>query len=305
MPSTTWRNRQREAERIRNILRPGAVVAAFDTETTGLGQKAKIIQFSGLKLLVGNDGKFSIIPGSDFDIYINPREQITEKITEITGITQDMLDSCQDESYWFVPIMNWLCQSNAWCAYNAPFDIRMIEQMCERLGYQRPGREVFDILQWAKDIVPADEVEDYKLATITEHYASADETFKFHSSIEDVKAMVTCMNCLMPEYFAKAEKPTVTAHLEKGSLFINPRRGSQKRIRLTLNFGAPGDIYYDIIGKRWSCKTTSSAKRLFSTVDMADLERQFLEKYAYPFGLATVDEVAKSWIKFRDSQRKR
>lgn len=305
MPSTTWRNKEREAERLRRVLHPGSVLAAFDTETTGLGQKAKIIQFSGLKLLYGSDGLFSIIQGSEFDVYINPNEKLAEKITEITGITQDMVDSCQDESYWFIPIMNWLCQADAWCAYNVPFDVRMLEQMCERLGYQMPGREVFDILQWAKDTVPADAVEDYKLATVTEHFCGADEAFKFHSSIEDVKAMVTCMNYLIPEYFKEEEKSRVTAHLEKGSLFINPRRGSQKRIRLTLNFGAPGDIYYDIIGKRWSCKTSSSAKRLFSSVDMADLERQFLEKYAYPFGLASVDEVAKSWMKFRDSQRKK
>ena len=66
-----------------------------------------------------------------------------------------------------------------------------------------------------------------------------------------------------------------------------------------------GAIYYDIVKKVWSCKTNTSSKRLFNSCDMEDLEKQFMNMYGYRFGYNSVDEVAKSWIKFKREANKK
>ena len=299
-----WRNVQKRAEFIRKTLVPGCIIAAFDTETTGLDEKAKIIQFSGVYLTY-RDGQFEKLPDSDIDIYINPKEPLSDEIIRITGITQEMVDSCRDESYYFMEIMMWLDRAQVLCAYNARFDCRMVDQMCMRLGQPLLGRRpVIDVLEWTRDLIPSEEVSRrYTLKKCTNYLCDADETFQFHSSSEDVKAMVSCMNHLVGDYAAvKAEAPGRPLHLERAGLFINPHRKRQGRIRLTLNFGKMGDIFYDVYEHCWSCKSSSSAKKLFEEADKSDLEYQFLKKYAFPFGFSTPDEVAESWIKYYESK---
>lgn len=298
-----WRNVQKRADFLKEVLSPGTVIAAFDTETTGLDEKAKIIQFSGVHLIYQN-GQFEEIPGSDIDIYINPEEKLSEEITKITGITQDMVSTCQNERYYFMTIMLWLDRAQALCAYNAGFDCRMIDQMCKRLNQPLLGRRpVIDVLEWTRDLIPRDEVNNYTLKKCAEYLCDADEVFRFHSSSEDVKAMVSCMNHLIDQYRSVSrEKPGRPLHLERAGLFINPHRQRQGRIRLTLNFGKTGDIFYDIYEHCWSCKSSTSARKLFDEADKSDLERQFLNRYAYPFGLSTPDEVADSWLKYWESK---
>ena len=74
---------------------------------------------------------------------------------------------------------------------------------------------------------------------------------------------------------------------------------------MVLNQGKKGDIFYDIVLKNWSCKSDSSSKKLFAKIDLEDLERQFLNKYAYKFGMNSMDEVAKSWMKFKREKEKK
>ena len=47
-----WRNVTKTAEEILSLLKPGAVICVFDTETTGLSENDKIIQFSAIRLRV-------------------------------------------------------------------------------------------------------------------------------------------------------------------------------------------------------------------------------------------------------------
>lgn len=305
---STWRNRQPAAAELKKYLIPGSIAAAFDTETTGIGKNAKIIQFSGVLLRVMPGYQFQMLPNSDIDVYINPEEKLSSKIIDLTHITQAMVDGSPTEDQLCIPILNWLSNANVWCAYNANFDVRMLQQMCDRQRISMLGRPVLDVLVWARDNVPSDDVDNYKLATITEHLCDAGEedSNQFHSSIEDVKAMVLCMNKLAPMYLKDDGRSNLRqVHLEKAGLFINPHQPSQKRIRLQLNAGSFGDIYYDIVGHKWACKTSSTARRLFESIDMQNLEKQFLEKYAYPFNLSSADDVAKSWMKFKREKSRR
>ena len=50
-----WRNINFRKEEIFKFLKPGDVITVFDTETTGLGSSAKIIQFSAVKYRIEKD----------------------------------------------------------------------------------------------------------------------------------------------------------------------------------------------------------------------------------------------------------
>lgn len=299
-----WRNARKRAAEIA-ALAEGSVVACFDTETTGLDmEKAKIIQFSGMQCRY-EDGNFVPVEGSEIDMYINPVEQLDPKITEITGITQEMVDTASPESACFDEIARFL-DTDAWAAYNASFDVKMIHLMCERLHRYMHEPNVLDILEWSRDILAPDEVDNYKLSSVFEVLEPDAKEKRFHDSMEDVRAMVAVMQDLA-EYYSDLpeEEPKRLVHLEKASLYFdryknrwNPKNAT--RIRLVLSEGQKGDIFYDIYHHYWNAKADKKAKRLFESIDMSDLEEQFLVRYAYRYGMKTVDEVAQSWLDYRE-----
>lgn len=299
-----WRNAKKRAAEIA-ALPEGSVIACFDTETTGLDMdNSKIIQFSGVKCRYEN-GSFVPVKGTEIDMYINPEQVLDKKITEITGITQEMVDTALPESEHFDAISEFLGTADAWAAYNAPFDVRMIHLMCERLHRYMNEPMYFDILEWARDLIAADETKNYKLEKIFRLLKPGEEK-QFHDSMEDVYAMVAIMQPLAELYAELPEEPPKRlVHLEGASLYFdryknrwNPKNAT--RIRLTLSEGQKGDVFYDIYHHYWNAKSDSRAKRLFQSIDMSEVEEQFLIRYAYRYGMRTVDEVAQSWLDYRE-----
>ena len=65
---------------------------ALDLETTGLDPKTdRILEIGAVRVEDGREtGRFSQL--------VNPRREITEKITELTGITGEMVEECPDIS---------------------------------------------------------------------------------------------------------------------------------------------------------------------------------------------------------------
>ena len=49
---TRWRNKEKRKNEILKYVKVDSTVVAFDVETTGLGDDAKIIQFSAIKYKV-------------------------------------------------------------------------------------------------------------------------------------------------------------------------------------------------------------------------------------------------------------
>ena len=291
------------------LLAPGKTVCVFDTETTGLpgkGKVVKIIQFSAIRA--------KVLPGykleeMDFmDIYLNPEEPLSPKITEITGITDGMLAGAPAEQEIAPAIFRYMAGADTWAAYNARFDIGMLSGMDERTSGWMPSKPVVDVLEFSRDwLVKGVDVENHKLATA---YAALypEGNIRFHRAIEDVRATVKVMEALLPRYadeMAREEiPPSREVSLEKAYAWINPRRPSQQRICLRLTDGnetSSGDVFYDAVEKCWSHKSTTKAKRLFESLDMADIEQRVLRMCSnYYQSFATMDELAKnriSWLR--------
>ena len=93
----------------------------FDTETTGVKPgKDKIIEIA---LLIYEDGKLL----EEYDQFININEKLPAKIIELTGITDEILESegvsADDVAE---KIHDNLIEKSVWIAHNTQFDLLFI-----------------------------------------------------------------------------------------------------------------------------------------------------------------------------------
>lgn len=298
-----WRNKWRRKAEFINIFLPGKKLLVFDVETTGLSEESKIIQFSAV--LYNIQSNFSLKEENVMDMYINPQEKLSDKIVEITGITDELLANAKTQYEVSDEIFNMLNSADILAGYNVGFDLGRVEKMASITGNHLYMKQYMDVCEMARDFIEKNEIEQHKLGNVVK-YLFPDETFLFHDSLEDVKATAKVLETLMKKYITlPKEEGKLPVHLEKAHLFINPKKASMQRIVLTLSVGSDGDIFYDIPGHYWSCKSSASAKKLFKQIDMCDLERQMYCKYVNPFDYSGIDDLAKSWLKFRRDNRKK
>ena len=301
-----WRNVTKTAEETLPLLTPGRILCVFDTETTGLGSNAKIIQFSGIRLKISPGYKFEEV---DFlDMYINPEEKLDPKITEITGITDELLAEAPTEKQAASPIFRYLDTADVWAAYNSPFDLRMVDGMSNRTAIALEPHPSIDVLQFSRDwLEKGKDVESYNLAN-TYSFLYPDGAIRFHKAIEDVKATIKVMESLIPRYVDAIRNTEATPRkevvVEKAYAWINPHNPRQQRICLKLtdgNITSSCDVFYDYVDKCWSHKTTTQAKRLFESLDLVDIESRVLELCSNRYDTFTdIDQLAKkrlNWLR--------
>jgi len=298
-----WRNVEKTKRDIMPLFYANSSVIVFDTETTGFGSDAKIIQFSGIRFRITDELKLE--EDCTLDLYINPEEPLSDKIVEITGITDTILKKAKTESEVFDLIQFFMESADFWSAYNCSFDLRMINQMECRLGKTIAHKKCIDILKLARDLVGRENVEDYKLQTVTT-YLFPEFDAQYHSALEDVRATAKCLQSFLDslKIYQNDMKGKQQAIVEWASYQENPRQRSQKRIKLKLNFGEYGDIFWDVVKKSWSCKSTPKAKKLFQTLDIENLEQQVLNKYAWKYckGKNDIESLAYEWGKAKKEQ---
>lgn len=123
----------------------------FDTETTGFDAKGddRITEIGCVEII-------DFLPtGKQFHVYINPRRMVPEKVTEITGLTQEFLiengvffeDAAQD-------FLNFIGDSQL-VAHNADFDRAFVNAELDRAGFTPIARTRFtDTLQIAREKFP-------------------------------------------------------------------------------------------------------------------------------------------------------
>ena len=268
-------------------------IIIFDSETTGLRQDAKIIQFSGIHYKINDDYTLSELDTMDF--YINPNMPLPEKIIEITGITDYMLKSAMDENQAAAKISRFLQSCPLWGAYNSPFDLRMIKQMSDRTGIICKEHDCIDILKMSRDCIPKTELESHKLSEVTS-YLFPNNNIQFHSSIEDVKATAKCFEYFLQMYRNfEGEKDKEPVRVNYASFVENPKQKSQKRIKLNLSSGEYGDIFWDVVGKTWSCKVSTKAQKLFKEIDMEYVEQQVINRYGWRYRATDMETLSSNW----------
>ena len=163
----------------------------FDLETTGFSSKNdKIIEIGAVKI---QNGKIV----DRFSEFVNPERNIPYKITELTGISDDMVkDSETIEN--ILPNFLEFCKGSVLVAHNAAFDTGFIKNNCRRLNLDFDFT-VVDTVPLARFLYP--ELKKVKLNIVAKHLGISLENH--HRAVDDAKAtadiLLVCFKKLKEE----------------------------------------------------------------------------------------------------------
>lgn len=151
---------------------------AIDTETTGFSPtQDKLIEFAALKV---KDGKVV----DSYSTLINPGLNLPLKITEITGITDDMLNDAPKINSVIHTISNFIGDSPV-IGHNVIFDIKFLAAARNSCGLPVFNVTYIDTLPLSRKEFP--ELPDHKLVTLISELQLADK--QDHRALSD--AMLT------------------------------------------------------------------------------------------------------------------
>lgn len=119
----------------------------FDLETTGLSCRYdRIIEFGAVRIEHGTEvGRMSIL--------INPEREISEKITKITGITNEMVKKAPTIKEAFPKIIEFIKDATL-VSHNADFDFSFLNESLKRNGFEISTNPVVDTLALSRYLFP-------------------------------------------------------------------------------------------------------------------------------------------------------
>lgn len=135
---------------VKIVLRPtdkdlmSTTYVVFDLETTGFnaGGLDSIIEIGAVKIL---DGEIV----DTYDQLVNPGKEISERITEVTSITNDMLVGMPNEQSAVDDFKKW-AGDLPMVAHNAKFDTSFIEMAYRKYGFGEFKNTVIDTLELSR-----------------------------------------------------------------------------------------------------------------------------------------------------------
>ncbi|MFV0314128.1 MAG: exonuclease domain-containing protein [Anaerotignum sp.] len=132
----------------------------FDIETTGLSKETeRITEIGAVKLVNGK-----IV--DRFSSFVNPEKSISQEITKITGITDEMVADAP-KIQEVLPAFLKFAKDAVLVAHNASFDMGFIRVAAERYCSLEVEHTVLDTLELARTLLP--ELNKHKLNIICEH----------------------------------------------------------------------------------------------------------------------------------------
>ena len=164
----------------------------LDLETTGgaahLG--AAITEIGAVKVRGG-------VTLGEFKTFIDPGHPIPAYITELTGITDEMVFQSPTIDLIFPTLLEFLgsAESTVLVAQNAPFDLSFLTFAARTHGYQWPKYHVLDTAIIARKVLSRDEVPNCKLGTLAQFFGTS--TTPNHRALDDARATVDVFHGLL------------------------------------------------------------------------------------------------------------
>ncbi|MCQ2513701.1 MAG: PolC-type DNA polymerase III [Ruminococcus sp.] len=149
----------------------------FDLETTGLSAKRdKITEIGAVKVVNGEITE-------TFSTFVNPQIPIPKKITQLTGITDDMVKDAPSQSEAVSAFLEF-AGNNVLVAHNAPFDTSFIRQACENMGVEYNYTSI-DTVAIARAILT--DIKNVKLDTVAKYLRLGE--FNHHRATDDAEML--------------------------------------------------------------------------------------------------------------------
>jgi DNA polymerase III epsilon subunit family exonuclease len=132
---------------------------------------------------------------AEFGSLVNPGTPVPPAITELTGISDQMLVSAPPVAA-VLPGLLTFAQGSVLAAHNAPFDLRFLTAACAGMGRDWPGFEVLDTVRLARHLMATpQEVPDRKLATLASFFGTP--VRPSHRALDDARATAAVLGRLL------------------------------------------------------------------------------------------------------------
>lgn len=158
-------------------------IIAIDLETTGINpEHNRIIEIGAIR----------VETGEVFHTLVNPKMPLREKIVEITGITEELLQDAISEEEAIKGFVEFLKEDTILLGHNISFDHSFLVLAMKRCGYEVPQFFGIDTLKLSRMICP--ELPKKTLEAMCEHFGIVNECA--HRALEDIKATIQLYECL-------------------------------------------------------------------------------------------------------------
>lgn len=157
----------------------------IDLETTGLDPTFdEIIEVGAIRVRNGN-------VTDTFSSLVKPEKEVDAFITEITGITNEMLADAPSISEIFPDFLSFV-SNDIIVGHNVNFDINFVYDTNSKLYNQYFSNSFTDTLRLSRRLLP--ELEHHRLKDLINHFEIDIE--RQHRSLDDCKATLECYNKL-------------------------------------------------------------------------------------------------------------
>ena len=269
----TWKNDNVKMSVLEGVVAHSEIIV-FDTETSGLKpSNDRILELAAKKFSVENGQVGSMI--DELHIYIKPPFSICSEITELNGISDELLADKPVEEDAFIDIFNFFGENpQIIAAYNTPFDLNFMAALYKRQEKTFAPQCQFDVLDMARDIIK--DVPNHKLETVAEYCGFQGDNF--HNAQFDTDVTVSLLKRFLTEYSKNSASETGKIQPTIESVTLFDKSATLRRIYVNTNNGT---LYFDLVKKVWASKDAK-----LETIDM-----DYLEKEAWKF-VGVADQAA-------------
>jgi DNA polymerase III epsilon subunit-like protein len=133
----------------------------------------------------------------EFKTFVDPGHLVPAYITELTGITDEMLFQSPKIELLLPQLLEFLGapEETVLVAQNAPFDLSFLTFATRESGLTWPAYPVLDTAIIARKVLTRDEVPNCKLSTLAEFFGT--KTTPNHRALDDARATLDVFHGLL------------------------------------------------------------------------------------------------------------
>lgn len=185
---------------------------AIDLETTGLRAKEdRIIEIGAIKVVDGKEVEI-------FETFINPGRKISDHITSVTGITDDMVKDAPYIETEIGKLVDFIGDLPL-LGHNLMFDYSFIKRAAtnKSISFEKEG---IDTLKLARKYLT--DIESKKLDFLCKHFGIEDKNH--HRAVNDARAAYLLYNLLCEKYDAGLDNAIQLHYKTKKETPITPKQ---------------------------------------------------------------------------------